>query len=96
MDWCIFEQFYHAYTQSPGSVPPFLASPTPSHGLISFLITQNGAKSYQNLETSTIPGENWFWNGSQLIDWLIDWVNLKCHGTDKLIDWLIYTINKNQ
>ena len=84
-------------TQSPGSVhpspPPSL---TPSHGLISFFITQNGTENYQNLKTSTMQEENWFWNGGQSIDWLIDWVYVKCHGTDKLIDWLIGTVNKNQ
>ena len=82
---------------------PGLGPPPPSHGPITFLITQNGAKDFQNLETSTIQEENWFWNGSRLIDWLgilqmsrdwqidwlIDWVYSKCHETDKLIDWLI-------
>ena len=40
---------------------PSPTSPTPYRGPI-------GAENYQNLETSTIQGENWFWNGSQLID----------------------------
>ena len=37
---------------------PSPTSPTPSHGPISFLITQHGAENYQTLETSTISGEN--------------------------------------
>ena len=50
---------------------PWLGSPpTPSHSLITFFIIQKGAKDYQNLKTSTIQGENSFWNGIQLIDWL--------------------------
>ena len=48
----------------------FPASPIPSHSPISLLTTQNGAENYQNLEASIIQRENWFWNGSQLIDWL--------------------------
>ena len=63
---------------------PSPASPTPSHGPITFLITQNGAENYQNLETSTIQGENWFWNGSQLIDWLGT-----LQDVTRLITWLI-------
>ena len=49
---------------------PSPASPPPSYGPINFLIIQDGAEDYQNLETSTIQGENWLWNGSRLIDWL--------------------------
>ena len=71
--------------QSPSSVHPSPIFPTPSHGPITFLIAQNGVKNYQSLETLTIQGKNWFWNGSQLIDWL---GISKCHRTDKLIDWL--------
>ena len=37
---------------------PSPTSPTPSHDLISFLITLNGEKNHQNLKTLTIQGEN--------------------------------------
>ena len=71
-------------------------SPTPSHSPISFLITKNGAKNYQNLKTWTTQGENWFWNESLLIDWLsIVKMSRDC-WVDWLLDCLINTINKNQ
>ena len=76
---------------------PYPTSPTPAHGPMTFLIIQNGAENHQNLETSTIQGENWFWNSSHWsIDWLIDWVYLKCQGADKLIDWLVLSIKINK
>ena len=71
---------------------PSLASPTPFHGPISLLITQNGAETSQNLETSTIQEGNWF---EMAVSWLIDWVYLECHGTDKLIAWLVRPIKIN-
>ena len=83
-----FYFFDYVLTSTPSPQTQFTPSPvfpSPSHGPISFFITQNGAESYQNLENSTIQGENWLWNGSQLIDWIYS----KCHGTDKLIEWLI-------
>ena len=45
-----------------GSSPPPHPLP-PSHDPINFFIPQNSAENYHNLETSTIQGENWFWNG---------------------------------
>ena len=44
-------------SQSPGSVHPL------SHLTIPLVIssTQNDAENYQNLKTSTIQGEGWFW-----------------------------------
>ena len=51
----------HPYITTP---VPRLGSPPPphppilSHGSIYFLITQNGAENYKNLETSTIQEEN--------------------------------------
>ena len=45
-------------------VPRPGSPPTPSHGPMTFLITQNGAKDYQNLETLTVQGANSFWNNS--------------------------------
>ena len=73
--------------RSPSAqISPSPASLTPSHGPISFLITQNGEKNYQNLETSTIQEETDF---EMVVSWLIDWIYLKRHGTDKSIDWLM-------
>ena len=72
----IYYTVHPVHTQSPRHASP----PPPSHGLISFLIIQNGAKTIRNLKTSTIQWKNWFWNGIRLIEWL---------GAFFSIDWLI-------
>ena len=58
--------------------------------------TQNGAENYQNLETSTIQGEDWFRNGTHSIDWLIGhtWnvTGLISWSIDWLVDWLVLSI----
>ena len=83
--------------QSPGSVhPPPLSIPYLISWSHYFLITQNVAENYQNLETSTIQRENWFWNGSQLIDWLDTLKISRDSSVDWLIDFSISAINKNQ
>ena len=58
------------YAVLPLSSPLLYAFPTLSHGPITLFITQNGAEHYQNLDASTIQRKNWFWNDSQLINWL--------------------------
>ena len=78
--------FFHHYTQSPDSVHPFPRISYPISRSHYFSHHQNGAENYQNLETSTVQGETDF---EMAVSWLIDWVYLECHRTDKLIDWLI-------
>ena len=69
---------------------PSPASPTPSHGSNSFLITQNGQKTIRTWRPQQFREKTHFeMVVSWLIDRLIDWVNLRCHATDKLIDWLL-------
>ena len=81
------ENYPFTNTQSPGSVHPLPRNTTPSHGHITFLIIQNDAEIYQNLKTSTIRRENWFWNGSLSIDCLISAINKI--NSEVWIDWLI-------
>ena len=75
---------YQSLNQYP--FPKAQFTPYPSHDPITFLITQNGAENYQNLETLDNFREKT--DFEMVASWLIDWVHSKCQGTDKLIDWL--------
>ena len=61
-------------TQSPGSVHPLPLPRIPYSIWRSQYFSHHPKQwqSYQNLETSTIQGENWFWDDSQSLDWLLD------------------------
>ena len=72
-------------------------SPPPPHPLLHLTIPlvfsspQNDAKTIKTWRPRQFREKTDF---EMAINWLIDWVCSKCHGTNKLIDWLISTINK--
>ena len=80
---------HHAYAnkESPGSVQPL-----PPHSLLHLMVPL----LFSSLKTVQKTIRTWRpWrfrkktDFEMVVDWLIDWVYWKCHGTEKSIDWLI-------